>query len=900
MQTPPAPPPPSQAVIAADRAAAAELANKRARAKRYGAAGQVFRAGVPVRGARIRITTLAGKKLSIVKGRSRTSKYGHFQVYVRDLPKTFIVKAVGGTAGKRDLGRSVMSGFGRRNDPAEFVNLASTLVVKYRAQHPKKSPKRASRVVAKYLELPKLRHRPVTTVGQFAHVLSSVHDPKKFDKRVRQHGGVDKFLTSLAGKIKPGKHIKKSLTPAYFLKSAYGHGLAPFPSKNVPKQKSKATGNLASAQLAAADTSVMTDLLGGLNSGLQWMLGNAAQGAACSLGENNNVVNGLLGCSSSSATAAQISSALTQMQSELTTMNASLDALNSEFATQNAKEALSASQVGNLASALTNLQAYLTAMQGATAGTPSSTNNIGAVTNPPSGISSLCTTAFAGDSATTTGGQTPITACEGFGGYFASSDSNDAPSIMNVQLTAFFKGMTGWKQPAANLVMPAVQAALSGGGTKMTSGAQQNQFNQQLSDLVAGQVGIFQMALAFQSFYETWSTTYNFQPNWCPAGTKTSAFETSSITSNWGTSCAVAIYAAQQLSVEWNVAANGAQGQLPSQGVPGTSAATSSVGVTLDTVGSQSNPTMWYSVPLDLSGATLMGGNPWYPYQVFGDAPGQSTSANGTPVTYGPVPEANPVFYPTTAQQILAQYPNEFVFANGAQTTQLATDALTANPGVGSINQALINEGFIGTGMTEYGMPWDYLGYAPQVYSFKTPFAYPGYYDGKGGVCSTWPASPLNYPWVPVEVSSGYACIAVSPQSYQGILGTWASGYLDSTGTSTAGNDCPAVLGNAFTWGSGNTPSGVTTEGSTGGMLCTGPKSIPYGNAQWEPGGFYGLLIAQDPGQVVWTQSVVTQWSNQTCIPTIDFQNPANTASSASAPCPAYTPSASPSSSPTS
>jgi hypothetical protein len=904
MEAPPPPPPPSQAAIAAERAAVVALGEKRARAKRYGAAGQVFRAGVPVRGAKIRITTVSGKKLTIVQGQRRTSKHGHFQVYVRDLPKTFTVKAVGGRAGKRDLGRSVMSGFGRRNDPAEFVNLTSTLVVKYRAQHPNKSPKRASRIVANYLELPRLRHRPVTTVGQFGHVLSSVHDPKKLDKRVRQHGGVDSFLTSLASKIKPGTHIKNDLVPAYFLKSAFGHGVAPFPSPPSSKRASKSAASVASAQLAKSDDpSLMTDLLNGLNSGLQWMLQNAAQAGACALGNNNNVVNGLLACSSSSPTSADISAALSQMQSELTTMNASLDALNSEFATQNAQEALSSSQVSKLASALTNLQAYLTAMQGAAAGTPSSTNTIGAVTNPPSGINNLCTTAFAGDTSATTGGQTPITACEGFGGYFASSNSNGAPSLMNVQLTAFFKAMTGWSQPDANLVMPAVQAALSGGGTKMTSGMAQNQFNQQMSDLVAGQVALFQMALAFQSFYETWSTTYNFQPNWCPVGTKTSAFETSGITSNWGTSCAVAIYATQQLSVEWNVAANGAQGQLPSQGVPGTSQATSSIGVTLDTVASQSSPTMWYSVPLDLSGATLMGGNPWFPYQVFGDAPGQSTSANGNVVTNGPVPEANPVFYPTTAQQILADYPNEFIFANQQQTVQVAADALTANPGVGSINQALVNEGFIGAGATEYGMLWGYLGYAPQVYSFQTSMAYPGdNYVTKGqGVCTTWPPSPLKYPWVPVEVSSGYACVLSGGKTDQGILGTWASGYLDSTGTSTSTNNCPQSLNLVTTWGTGQNPSGVqeawSTEDPTQGLLCTGPGLAGTG-------GFYGLLIAQDSGPVVWTQPLVTQWTSQTCIPTINFQNPANTASSATAPCPAYTPSpsssASPSSSPTS
>jgi hypothetical protein len=135
---------------------------------------------------------------------------------------------------------------------------------------------------------------------------------------------------------------------------------------------------------------MMTDLL----SGLQWMLEHAARGAACSLGENDNVVRGLPGCNSSSATAAQISSALTQMQSELTTINASLDALNSEFATRNAKEALSASQVSKLASALTNLHAYLTAMQGATAGTPRATSNIEAAsfrgsTIPPFGLGKI-------------------------------------------------------------------------------------------------------------------------------------------------------------------------------------------------------------------------------------------------------------------------------------------------------------------------------------------------------------------------------------------------------------------------------------------------------------------------------------------------------------------------------
>jgi hypothetical protein len=160
-------------------------------------AGEVA-AGGDVAGAKVTFRDTDGDRLRTTAP-VRTLRGGAFAATVKDLPAAFRVEAHGGKVDGRRLAATLVADV-ERFDPATHplvsVNPGTTLVARYRDEHPKASLERANSVVARFLGLASGTNLDLVT--------SESHDKFDHDEflaAAQRRGGVDRFLDRLVRKV---------------------------------------------------------------------------------------------------------------------------------------------------------------------------------------------------------------------------------------------------------------------------------------------------------------------------------------------------------------------------------------------------------------------------------------------------------------------------------------------------------------------------------------------------------------------------------------------------------------------------------------------------------------------------------------------------------------------------
>lgn len=855
---------------------------------RYGIAGQVKISGKPVRKARISVSTIKGGKVRVIGRSMTTNRFGRFQLFApKKPPKKFVVTAKGGRFGDKSLGNTQLQALGRGKDPMEFVNMASTLLVRYHDLHPQMKLAKATNVTSRYLGLPTTGK--VYSFGQYGHVLSAAHDPGYFYRVAKKRGGVNRYVNQQARRVSADRRVRPSLRRLGFRIAPMGTG-SPLFSARTPR----------SGEIQAAG--ILADLGGQIEQMLEGALTNTAVSAACAEA-TSGLAQAMLNCSATQNQAAQIESQLANIQSSISSLEAQVQTIGSDLDKGNWTVAFKSAGIANLKTILNKLQGYMGVM---TNGVPSATGPVcgqnsstgyqtapassgfGSALDCPPGftqiplqgssmsawVTTVCNAAYPAGAANgantattnyqTLGSQSPQTACAGIGTYLLGTNP-DSPSGGSVftQLTTFFEYFTGQELlPTANQILAlAGESVLSSGGQVMIQGAQQNGLNQYLGSLVGMQESLGAIAVAWMSFWETWTLG---EPQFCPAPpspTTSTAFSPSS-----GSSCQVAQALNFWFSVEDYIASNGARAAVPSEYKKYTQgAATSPAGVVIDTVGSTTNPNMWFALAVDVSGQLLEANAPnnaYWPYIYFGQDPGTAIvdPATGSTIGHGPTTSLNPGVNPQQVGAILPDYPGDSFALNQTPTTaqQLAADALEANSNAANTNSALTDQGFIGPGADSL----DAFGNGVDNWTFNWSSSVS---ESQCDQVAFFPGASTYF------TPTGYSCAGGSTAFSVDLQGTFATSYIPTNlGRNATSQLCATTT--AQPAGSNPAPKGESGEAA----LCLGAQasSGSLGGATKGIDGYYSFYLDMSPGQPVWTEDVFSGWQALGAVPTYITKDP--------------------------
>ena len=849
---------------------------------RHGIAGQVRISGKPVRRARISVSTLNGAKIKVIGSSRRTNRFGRFQLFApKQPPKKFVVTAKGGRFGDKALGNTRLQALGRGKDPMEFVNMASTLLVRYHDQHHQMKLAQATKITSRYLGLPKTGK--VYSFGQYGHVLSAAHDPGYFYRVANKRGGVNRYVNQQARRVSADRRVRPSLQRLGFRIAPMGTGSPLFSARTPRSGEIQAEG-------------ILADLGGQIEQMLEGALTNTAVSAACAEA-TSGLAQAMLNCSATQNQAAQIESQLANIQSSITSLEQQVQGIGSDLDQGNWTVAFKNAGIANLKTILNHLQGYMGVMTngvpsaaGPVCGQSGSTGNQTAAASSGFGsaldcppkyvqiplqgssmsdwVTAVCNAAYpagvangantATKSYSIVGSQSPQSACAYIGNYLlgTSADSPAGGSVF-VQLTTFFEYFTGQEILATpnQILALAGESVLSSGGQVMIQGAKQNGLNQYLGSLVGMQESLGAIAVAWMSFWETWTLG---APQFCstpPSATTGTSFAPSS-----GTSCEVAQALNYWFSVEDYIASNGARAAVPSEYQKFTQgAATTPSGVVIDTVGSTTNPNMWFALAVDVSGQLLEASAPnnaYWPYVYYGQNPGTAIvdSTTGSTIGHGPSTTVNPGANPRQVGAILPDYPGDSFALDQTPATaqQLAADALEANPKAANTNSALTDQGFIGPGADSL----DAFGNGVDNWTFNWSSSVS---ESQCDQVAFFPGTSMYF------TPTGYSCADGSTAYSVDLQGTFSTSYIPTNlGRNATSQLCATTT--AQPAGSNPAPKGEDGEAE----LCLGEQasSGSLGGATKGIDGYYSFYLDVSPGQPVWTQDVFSAWQTLSTVPT--------------------------------
>jgi hypothetical protein len=862
----PANPAVASPVATAVPTAAANAPVKQTKHKVWAVSGRVYLAGLPVQGGTVSVSTLKGRTLKMRYTKRRTTtRRGMFSILLASKPPAYYrIKVTGGKIAGKKTKNATLYGIGRLGDPLNYVNMATTLLSRYQKLHPEAAVKSDVQRVARYLGFPPPKGRQLYPFAQTSHLTTSRHDPAQFYRMAKKHGGVNSYLQRIAKRVKAGQHIKANLVPKKYFLPAFGTGSALFHNSGDPRSRTSASAALDTVggrQLT--DGGLAGDLFGLVQSSVQWAAGNAAQGAACAK-TVSGIVQGLLGCNASQGQAAQIESTLNALQAQVSELSNQVSSLQKDYSLSAAGSAWEKAQVPELMQTLQDFVGWLAELATVTPNPINDTTGVSYASSGPSitDVGNLCDAAYPslvynatavklGSQSTE---QTPNAACTNIGAWIiGDTNGNEAPPCqtdMTSCMDMMFDWFAGYDQKTLGstlLLIPLLQNAVASGGAGLLPGSGQNHLNQTLATIVGGQAALLQILIAWQGWYESWS-----YPNGVsqilncaeqdPGMDLNPPTASTKLPGNWNTTCDFAQNANTMLSIEFYMAQHGARASMPNLYGPETPESASTSGVVLDTIASMTAPPAYWAVPVDLSGASYMAGNTYWPYFPYGpafnstDAPGYNTKNNplwlSMPGTAG---DNTP---------ILNAYPNDaFSIPDTASLQQIANDAHNTS-GSQTVAQAMNNWGFIGIGEPNT-MWWTNLAIGVQSMSWQTENAYPGTPGTpKNNNCSGWP------------VISGYqggvlyGC-GSDGSKYNYVTGLWGNQFINTAAVSAGNNNCPTAE-NAVNVG----------DGTTG---CTGPENVGS-----DPS-YFTLLIDQTVGTVMWTSSLVTSWSSQKMVPSFAY-----------------------------
>lgn len=851
-----------------------------ARRKRgHAVTGKVYLAGKPLVRARVRVTTKNGRKLRLVSHRNRTDKFGMFGVRVaRFTKKPIVVQVRGGRLNGRKPQHGVaLAAYGRLTEPIEYVNMGSTLLVRYHRLHPKQTTVRSMRRVSAYLRLPKVKSHRFYRLGMLTHVGSSIHQPGVWFRRAKKAGGTSKYLKRQAQRIKGKRVLRPALTPVH-PNRYYLPGFGADSTLFTGKRRAAKAGRVSA-------TGLISDVLGATKSLVTWGLGNAATSAACAAA-HSGISQGILGCNATQGQAANIQNTLDQMtqqladiQTQLNNVQVSLNKISTEQAAQNLATSMTDAGLTPLYAAAHNITATLQTLSNpqnapvntfaapadgwpysTVADSPAvwpepTTNNSELDINGVQQVNTIeyvCAQAYvAPGQPEPTSSQSGFQACQTLGDDMYASSGGYA-DLVNT-FFEYFAGGGGTDSP--ELLIPTAQTYLTtagpfvnSGGDANGAGINQNGLNQMLAQLVLIQNTVMQGLIAWQSFYESWEVG---AAQVCTTSTPVTIDPTSFVPSFINT-CTMSQAWSGILAIEQYIATNGARASWPNVYQAESLASEQYSGTIADTVASPTDPPVYWTAPLDVSGIS-QGTNEWYPYVPWGPQPGQDTEFG-----YPALSSVNPVTSPTSAEAILNGYPEDkFQFAGSAQLAPMLNHAWGAYPGSqGSVNQVLGSAGFL-AGAGNAGITWSTLATSIDLFSFAVRSQYPAPHNNP----TLATQCPSNWPTAP-----GYSCSDEAipdtpanqpPLDYMGITGTYGSSFYDTDAAGSAGltqQACgiyePKIFG---PWGP------YPTIGINVCINPTSDKSEVY----------YGLLFESDPPSTpwLWAGSMITGVWNQTSIP---------------------------------
>jgi outer membrane murein-binding lipoprotein Lpp len=156
-----------------------------------------------VRGARVEVTTLAGRGLLARGERARTTAHGTFDVRLRRaLPATFVVTLRGGRVGGRPLGGALRAIVRRSGGAAELVHVSpvSSIVAARYLQRPRRGLAAAQRDVRRLLGLPRGHD-----LDDALRRDDRLFDAARFLPYARAHGGVERAIERLGAHAARGR-----------------------------------------------------------------------------------------------------------------------------------------------------------------------------------------------------------------------------------------------------------------------------------------------------------------------------------------------------------------------------------------------------------------------------------------------------------------------------------------------------------------------------------------------------------------------------------------------------------------------------------------------------------------------------------------------------------------------
>ena len=755
-------------------------------------------AGLPLRGAKVSVRTTRGKRIPLVGAQRRTGKYGHIHVRVNRLPRVFVLEVTGGKYGSKSLRGTTLASIGDAKETGEYVNAGTTIMVNHLlggkdkpSRVARQAAMRSAKRISRFLGLPEPKR--MFSLGQLAHVRFSAFDPKLLARKASKAPSVERYLAALADEARSPR------------------------ATHTFRTKHRAKVSAASASLSADCGGITECIVSSLGSLVSSLLGSAAKAGVCMVGNSVPLVASLGGCTEANQIS-EILALLTQMQQQLNEMQAQLNQMSKMLANQSQATAYNYSQISQLQLALSSWQLDLNELASPSVQVNQIPTTPLPVTTSPS---DLCVAACTSGTIPSGFTQSPFQAC--------SDAAKNSASFLGSWYTTILNSMTGFTRGIStdDLLIPAYQNALTGAGTQMITGTQQNALNQMVDSFVGLQATAFQYALAWQTFQYAWTG----QPPTCPnTALPTSFANPAGFALQTTGPCNTALTALFVVSLQDYIGSKyGPRSALPNE-------------VVIDAVGTynQAAAPVWWAYPVDISSWTAGFSSTWPYYPGF--------TGNYT---------TNPTASPTTPVQITSNYPDTFTFSVASQNSTLVSHATTAYlksmPSGSSTNSALRKAGFVGVGLGEgsqampqgYGMWWANLGSGIQNWTFTN-----------GAGCGGWPLIGNLY-----SCTQGVAPFVMNPMPPYplapgaGINGTYATSYQDLTGSSTGLNNCSANQALA-SWGNNPPPnSSITVSNNV--QMC--PRASKNGSRN-----YYGLLIDTTPGDVLWTLAPFSAWQSDT------------------------------------
>ena len=508
--------------------------------------------GFPLRGARISVTDLDGRRLRIVQ-KDRTDSGGTAYVEIAGKHRQFVVRLRGGKYGygaPYTTFKDEVEGIGRAVDIATYVSPETSLAVAEMDTHRNPSVRKATRDTMKFLRFP-ASSQPMK-LGSYTDASGVSWRPERFLRLGMRNGGPVQYADKLTDDIgQPGTRLADRKTRPIAVQGPAAKYIGGLLKEGLRSWFTGGIGNLLSAGLCAT----------GAGSGSGWLIGIFAD---CGGEDGNAEINDKLD---------RLASMVTELLDRLKVVQKTIDELKASEAWTNSDFIAVNSKIGELTASLKILQGQKTGVPGGMFGKEGQ---------------DLCNAVYAPGprgQAVWNLQSTPSQSCGTLYDFYADFTRKWAGSMF-----AALSGI-GLDQQGRTLI-PNFQTSVMP-KDRLTSGRLQLGINDTFASLLAIQQQSFVGALAWARFREDWTKDIDkcegrSIPDFYPGGTSESLLKSP---------CDLTLTAWYQLSVELQVVRDGANQNIDQN-------------VLID----PNTGFSWWSRAFDATGYTLRKSNPARPF----------------------------------------------------------------------------------------------------------------------------------------------------------------------------------------------------------------------------------------------------------------------------------------------